>query len=191
MRREAVFIGITLLALGVIIAFAGRSSSPYQETALRRHAIFDRETYTIDPSSYKAWYYEVNLEGMGLGNKYINGTVEVADGGEINFYVMDRSNYIRWEEGETTATYVNSTGRSSHTFNFYPDKSGDYIFVMDNRHPQTPKEVTANIIEYWRATETRYRTIYDFRNLIAGLWLGVLGLILLVVGRSESPIRLL
>lgn len=191
MRRGAVFVGVILLALGAMIAVAGRSSEPYRETALRRRAIFAGETIPVNPSSYKAWYYGVSLEEGGLGNKFINGTIRVARGGEINFYVMDRTNYLKWEAGGAATTYVNSTKGSSFVFKFSPDKGGDYFFVIDNKQYQTAKEVYADIAEYWRATETKYRTTYDFRNLIAGVWLGVLGLLLLAVGRGEPRHQIL
>jgi len=67
------------------------------------------------------------------GNAQVKGSVEVADGREIAFYVMDAGNFSQWRAGRPSTIILVRPTAISYNFTFTPKASGTYYFIFDNQ----------------------------------------------------------
>ena len=67
------------------------------------------------------------------GGAQVEGALEVADGREVAFYVMDEGNFSQWRAGKPSAIILSRPTVISSNFTFTPATSGTYYFVFDNQ----------------------------------------------------------
>lgn len=89
-------------------------------------SIIPTTVVTVAPSSYT--FLAANLKG-GL---HVKGSVQVADGREIAFYVMNEGNFSLWRLGAPAEVVLVSPAAVFHNFTFTPAADGTYYFVFDN-----------------------------------------------------------
>jgi hypothetical protein len=130
-----------ILALGLILLLAGaftiQQGSQFlnpiaQALGLASHTqtvsrILPSTVLTVPPSNYT--FLPVDLRG----NDEVHGTLDVTDGREIAFYVMDNGNFSLWRTGRPSAIILASPTAVSYNFTFTPTTSGTYFFVFDNQ----------------------------------------------------------
>jgi len=66
-------------------------------------------------------------------NVQVKGSLEVSDGREIAFYVMDAGNFSEWRIGHPSAILLAKPLALTYNFTFTPEISGPYYFVFDNQ----------------------------------------------------------
>lgn len=66
-------------------------------------------------------------------NAAVDGSVEVADGREIAFYVMNEGNFSQWRAGRPSAIVFVRPSGISYNFTFPVPASGTYYFIFDNQ----------------------------------------------------------
>jgi membrane protease subunit (stomatin/prohibitin family) len=108
----------------------------------------------------------------------VEGALEVADGHEVAFYVMDQGNFSLWRAGKPSAIIIVRPTVISSNFTFTPTTSSTYYFVFDNE--DTARRVvifSLNTVE----NVTLLNPIIEFADyelLLIGIilcWLGIRG----------------
>ena len=133
----------------------------------------------VPPSNY-------TFLSTGLrGNDQVQGSVEVTDGHEISFYVMNEGNFSQWRAGRPSVITLVKPTAISYNFTFTPNLGGTYYFVFDN--PHTSRRV---VIFSLNAVEdvTVLSPIVQFAGyemFVVGIILSVLGI---KAGRKPKPI---
>jgi hypothetical protein len=133
-RRKILTIGLILIVAGVFTIEQGpQFLSPIaQSVGFASHVqavnpILPPTLLPIPPSNYTS--YSSNLSG----GVQVQGTLQVTDGREIAFYVMDEGNFSLWREGRPSAIILARPTAISYNFTFTPTTSGTYFFVFDNQ----------------------------------------------------------
>jgi hypothetical protein len=67
------------------------------------------------------------------GEVQVKGSLEVSDGREIAFYVMDAGNFSEWHAGQPSVILLAKALAITYNFTFTPKISGNYYFVFDNQ----------------------------------------------------------
>lgn len=67
------------------------------------------------------------------GGVHVKGSLEVADGREISFYVMNQGNFSEWRKGRPSTIILAKPFAVSYNFTFTPTTDGTYFFVFDNQ----------------------------------------------------------
>lgn len=65
-------------------------------------------------------------------NVQVKGSLEVSEGREIAFYVMDEANFSEWRMGHPSAILLAKPLALTYNFTFTPEVNGPYYFVFDN-----------------------------------------------------------
>lgn len=63
----------------------------------------------------------------------LKGSLEVSDGREVAFYVMDAGNFSEWHVGHPSSILLAKPLAITYNFTFTPKISGTYYFVFDNQ----------------------------------------------------------
>ena len=133
-RRKLLTIGLLVLLAGVYLLEQGpQVLVPIAEG-------FGFVTYTqsvtpvIAPTLFEvpASNYTALSETLS-GNVQVQGSLEVSDGREIAFYIMDAGNFSEWRMGHPSAIVLAKTLAITYNFTFTPKISGTYFFVFDNQ----------------------------------------------------------
>ena len=133
-RKKLLTIGLLILLAGVYLFEQG----PQMLTPIAE--MFGLVTYTpivtpvIAPTLFAvpASNYTALSETLS-GDVQVKGSLEVSDGREIAFYVMDAGNFSEWHAGQPSAILLAKTLAITYNFTFTPKVSGTYFFVFDNQ----------------------------------------------------------
>ena len=90
-------------------------------------AILPATLYSVPPSNYS--FATENLPG---GRQYV-GSLEVANGRQVGFYIMDAGNFSLWRSGRPASLALANPDAISYNFTFSPSLSGTYYFVFENQ----------------------------------------------------------
>jgi hypothetical protein len=82
---------------------------------------------SIGPSNYS--FLSADLKA----NVQVQGSLQVGDGREVAFYVMDDGNFSQWRLGRPSAVILAKPTAISYNFTFTPKEAGEYYFVFDNQ----------------------------------------------------------
>jgi hypothetical protein len=74
-------------------------------------------------------FVSINLRGKAQ----VQGSLEVADGHEVAFYVMNEGNFSQWQAGRPSMITLVIPTAISRNFTFTPTTGGTYYFVFDNQ----------------------------------------------------------
>ena len=132
-RRTVLTIGLLLVLVGLFILDQGPTVlGPFAESvglATRvpiQRTIIASTLLPVPPGNYS--FLRVDLQS----HVHAAGSLQVADGREIAFYVMDEGNFSNWRAGRLTTIILAMPLTSSYNFNFTSTSEGSYYFVFDN-----------------------------------------------------------
>lgn len=66
------------------------------------------------------------------GGVVAKGSLQVGDGREIAFYVMDEINFSQWKRGQPSVLLIAKPFTTTYNFSFAPNAGGTYYFIFDN-----------------------------------------------------------
>ena len=146
MRRRALTLGVLLLLAGLFILEQGAQIlSPVADlTGLSTH--YTQDTQILAPTLYSvpAVNYTYAAEELAAGDQFV-GSLAVAGGREVGFYVMNQGNLSLWRTGRPASLILaNPSVVSSYNFTLSPTSSGTYYFVFDNRD-SSPQSVVFSL----------------------------------------------
>lgn len=124
MKKRVIFIGIVLVAFGVILFAIFSSIISSQTMAVR-------ESFTVLAGSNVPSSFHLPNDAD------VSGTINQVTGqltNDIDFYVFDRTNYQLWANRRQGSVWTIRIFRatSGATFSFRTAGDGDYYFVFDN-----------------------------------------------------------
>jgi hypothetical protein len=95
---------------------------------------YAKEDVILPPTLYsvRASNYSFATETLLGGSQYV-GSLEVADGRQVGFYVMDEGNYSLWRVGRPASLVLANPNAISYNFTISPSLSATYYFVFDNQ----------------------------------------------------------
>lgn len=124
---------------------------------------------SIQPNNYT--FLSADLRG----SVQVDGSVEVADGREIAFYVMNEGNFSQWRAGRPSAiVFVRALG-ISYNFTFPVPASGTYYFIFDNQD-------TSRRVITFRLNAVENVTVLNPIVQFAGYEILAIGIILSLLG---------
>jgi hypothetical protein len=134
MRRKLLTLGLLIILVGVYVLEQGPQMLAPMAEALGFVTYTQSVTSLMAPtllevpaSSYTALSEPLN------GNVQVKGYLEVSDGREIAFYVMNEGNFSEWRIGHPSAIVLAKPLAITYNFTFVPRTSGTYYFVFDNQ----------------------------------------------------------
>jgi hypothetical protein len=135
MRRKTLTLGLILILVAVFVLEQGAQVfAPVAEVA--GLGSFETQADTILPPtlySVPAANYTFVSQDLTAGGQYL-GTLEVAGGRQVGFYVMDEGNFSLWHEGrKPPALTLAKPIVTASNFTIFPTSSGTYFFVFDNQ----------------------------------------------------------
>jgi hypothetical protein len=133
MRRKILTVGLLLLLAGVFIFEQGPQflspiaqafglASNYQTEI----PLLPSTLIAVSPANY------TSISADLKGGVQVEGSLQVADGHEVAFYVMDEGNFSQWRAGRPSAIILARPTVISSNFTFAPKTGGTYYFVFDN-----------------------------------------------------------
>jgi hypothetical protein len=134
MRRKTLTVGILLIIIGVLFFEQGTQMlTPIADiTGLSSH--YTRETVILSPTLYSipaSSNYSVS-EDLPSGSQIV-GSLQVAEGREVAFYVMNAGNFSLWRTGRPSVLVLAELLAVSYNFTLSPSVAGTYYFVFDNQ----------------------------------------------------------
>jgi hypothetical protein len=97
---------------------------------------------SVSASSYKAWYAPMKIGYSVWGSFSVQQKIS-EDAQDINFYVMDSTNFYLWVNNQSSAAIVNKQRSSGTSYSAVVPRTCRYYIVLDNTYSLlTPKIVT-------------------------------------------------
>jgi len=95
---------------------------------------YAKEDVILPPTLYtvQASNYSFAVETLPSGRQYV-GSLQVAEGRPLGFYVMDEGNFSLWRSGHPASLVLANANAVSFNFTLPPTLSGTYYFVFDNQ----------------------------------------------------------
>jgi len=162
-KKKTIGMGIFLLVVGVATLICSLVIAPF---ATAEPIVLPQGSYLITDSFTVPLGYTFHNKTLFEGDK-LHILVEVTNGGDldINFYVMDESNYGMWNAGESASPQISRTNITAFDDDWVVPYDGTWYFVYDNSFGSvSSKDVTTIITKHW--TETAYREVTEYRSLI-------------------------
>jgi uncharacterized membrane protein len=179
-RAGSFFLGIVVVALGLLLLFFGTQTQTIDVPRTETKVLFDRLMFTVGDSSYRSADMTANLTVLCSGSVKIPANNE---SGDINLYVMDRANFQKWESGDRSVNFVVQRLRISQiNVSFVTLRDDTYYFVFDNSYsPLFKKEVTFSVSYQYitihhETLEDRSLNIYGYPLILIGAIITVYGL---------------
>lgn len=176
-RRKTLAVGVFLLLIAIVLFEQGTQVlTPMAEvTGLSSHYI--EESAILPPTLYSvpASNYSFVSEDL-LSGTHLLGALQVADGREVAFYVLDEGNFSLWRAGRPSMLALVELVAISYNFTLSPTISGTYYFVFDNQD-NSPRRVIFSLSSARTVTALNPLLQYaDFELLLIGIVLSFLGL---------------
>ena len=83
--------------------------------------------FNVPASNYT--FTSVNLESTSE----VLGSLQVSNGRQVAFYVLNQGNFSLWQRGRPTAVIVAQPVAISYNFSFTPTAAGEYFFIFENQ----------------------------------------------------------
>lgn len=133
MRRRALTLGILLILVAFFVLEEGALIlTPVAEVA-GLSAQFTKEVAILPATLYSipAANYSFAAVSLASGPEYV-GSLQVAGGHQVGFYVMDEGNFSIWRTRRPASVILADPNAISYNFTLSPSMSGTYYFVFDN-----------------------------------------------------------
>ena len=140
MRRKTLTVGLLMIIVAVLLFEQGTQLlTPLAGlTGLSSH--YTTETVILPPTLYSvpASNYSFVSEDLHSGSQVV-GLLQVAEGLEVAFYVMNEGNFSLWRTGHPSALVLAEPLAVSYNFTLSPTVTGTYYFVFANQdnNPRT------------------------------------------------------
>jgi hypothetical protein len=177
MRRKTVTVGALLILVAILLFEQGAQAlTPLAGfTGLSSH--YTQETVILSPTLYSipaSSNYSVS-EDLSSGNQLI-GSLQVAEGREVAFYVMNEGNFSLWRTGRPSVLVLVEPIAVSYNFTLSPAVTGTYYFVFDNQD-NSPRTVIFSLSSAQTVTVLSPLLQYaSFELLLLGAVFSFLGL---------------
>jgi len=177
MRRKTLTVGVLLILIGVLLFEQGvQVLTPLADIAgLSSH--YTEETVILSPTLYSvpALNYSFVSEYLPSGSQLV-GSLQVAEGREVAFYVMNEGNFSLWRTGRPSSIVLVEPIAVSYNFTLTPSVAGTYYFVFDNQDTG-PRTVIFSLSSVQTVTVLSPLLQYaSFELLLLGAVLSILGL---------------
>jgi len=177
MRRKTLTVGVLLILIGVLLFEQGvQVLTPLADIAgLSSH--YTEETVILSPTLYSvpALNYSFVSEYLPSGSQLV-GSLQVAEGREVAFYVMNEGNFSLWRTGRPSSIVLVEPIAVSYNFTLSPSVAGTYYFVFDNQDTG-PRTVIFSLSSVQTITVLSPLLQYaSFELLLLGAALSFLGL---------------
>ena len=177
MRRKTLTVGVLLILIGVLLFEQGvQVLTPIADIAgLSSH--YTEETVILSPTLYSvpALNYSFVSEYLPSGSQLV-GSLQVAEGREVAFYVMNEGNFSLWRTGRPSSIVLVEPIAVSYNFTLSPSVAGTYYFVFDNQDTG-PRTVIFSLSSVQTITVLSPLLQYaSFELLLLGAALSFLGL---------------
>jgi len=133
MRRNTLTLGVLLLLASIFMLQQGTQIlAPLADVAgLSTHYV--QENTIIPPTLYTvpASNFTFASEFLTSGGQFV-GSVNVANGRQVGFYVMNEGNFSLWRAGRPAVLVLAEPLVISYNFTISPTYSGTYYFVFQN-----------------------------------------------------------
>ena len=177
MRRTSLAIGLVLVLAAVFLLSQGTQMLvPLSESFglnshyYKQNIVVPPTLFSIPASNYT--YTSTNLQSPSE----VTGTLQVSNGRQVAFYVMDQGNFSLWQRGRPSAVVLVQPVAISYNFTFSPPEAGTYYFIFDNQD-NSPRSVifTLNVVENLTVLNP-FVQYAGFELLLVGVGLTYLGL---------------
>lgn len=144
MRPRPTFGGIIILIIGLLLMFFGTQIYVEYVPKHDEGPLIERTVVVVDELYYKDFSARVEVNGSvkdvvvsmyGLAESLQSGS-----SADINFYVMNDSNFLKWRHREKADYILTSTG-TEFKFGFVVNYTDTYHFIFDNTSPSVKKSV--------------------------------------------------
>lgn len=144
MRPRPTFAGIIILVIGLLLIFFGTQMYVEYVPKHDEGPVIEATVVVVDELYYKDFTarIEVNSSVKDVAVSG-HGSVESLQAGSpanINFYVMNGSNFLRWKHREKADHILTSTG-NEFRFSFVVNQTDNYHFIFDNISPSAKMSV--------------------------------------------------
>lgn len=188
MRAGPTFGGLAILIVGLLLANFGAFTYTVEVAKDETKIVFNNERI---PSIGDFVAREIHLEQGWVVN--VEGKISIPDSnesGQIDFSIVNSSEYQKWKNGEKDIEYVIRKEKVSR-FNetFIPEKNETYYLLFDNREDPTYKKAIIFSGKY--IFETKVEEVRE-ENILkqAGYPLAIIGAAFLIYGLiRKSEIR--
>ncbi|OGD53199.1 hypothetical protein A3K80_04755 [Candidatus Bathyarchaeota archaeon RBG_13_38_9] len=185
MRAGPTFGGLAILIVGLLLANFASFTYTVEVAKDETKIIFNNERI---PSIGDSVAREIYLEQGWVFN--VEGKISIPDSnesGQIDFFIMNSSEYQKWKTGEKDIEYVIRREKVSR-FNetFIPQKNETYYLLFDNSEDTTYKKAvifSGRYIFETKAEEIREEDILKQ----AGYPLAIIGAAFLIYGLIRKP----
>jgi hypothetical protein len=177
MRRKTLTLGVLLIIAGVLLFQQGTQVLAPLADITGQASHYTQETVILSPTLYSvpASNYSFVSEDLSSGSQLV-GSLQVAEGREVAFYVMNEGNFSLWRTGHPSALVLAEPIAVSYNFTLSPSVAGTYYFVFDNQD-NSPRTVIFSLSSAQSVTALNPLLQYaDFELLFIGVILLFLGL---------------
>ncbi len=177
MRRKTLTLGVLLIIAGVLLFQQGTQVLTPLADITGQASHYTQETVILSPTLYSipASNYSFVSEDLSSGSQLV-GSLQVAEGREVAFYVMNEGNFSLWRTGHPSALVLAEPIAVSYNFTLSPSVAGTYYFVFDNQD-NSPRTVIFTLSSAQSVTALNPLLQYaDFELLLIGVILSFLGL---------------
>ena len=185
MRAGPTFGGLAILIVGLLLANFGSFTYTVEVHIEETKIVFNNERI---PSIGDFVVREIYLEQGWFFN--VEGKISIPDSnesGQIDFFIMNSSEYQKWKNGEKDIEYViqqEKTSRFNETF--IPEKNETYYLLFDNREDPTYKKAVIFSGTYVFNTIAEEVREEDMLKQ-AGYPLAIIGAAFLIYGLIRKP----
>ena len=177
LRRKTLTVSVFLILVAILLFEQGvQVLTPLADIAgLSSH--YTKETVILSPTLYSvpASNYSFVSEDLPGGSQFV-GSLQVADGREVAFYVMNEGNFSLWRTGHPPVLVLVEPIAVSYNFTLSPSVPGTYYFVFDNQD-NSPRTVIFSLSSTQTVTALNPLLQYaGFELLLLGAVLSFLGL---------------
>jgi hypothetical protein len=134
MRKRTLTLGVLLVLLAIFVLEQGTQILAPLAAIAGLSSQYTKEDVVLPPTLYSvpAANYSFSSESLPGGRQYV-GSLEVADGRQIGFYVMNEGNFSLWRVGQPASLILANPNAISYNFTLSPTSPGTYYFVFDNQ----------------------------------------------------------
>ena len=189
MRPRPTFGGIIILVIGLLLIFFG---TQFYVEYVPRHdegPLIERTVAVVDELYYKDFsaHVEVNssIKDVVVSTYGSAESLQAGSSADVNFYVMNDSNFLKWKHREKAGYILTSTG-TEFKFGLIVNYTDTYHFIFDNPSPSAKKTVNFEA-KYSRTLlipEERENRILNYVGAVAA----ATGALICVYGLRKPPI---
>ena len=149
MRRTALALGLVLVLAAVFLLTQGTQILIPLSESFGLNSHYNKQDVILPPTlfSVPASNYTYTSTSLQSGSE-VTGSLEVSNGRQVAFYVMDQGNFSLWQRGRPSAVVLVQPVAISYNFTFSPPEAGTYYFIFNNQD-NSPRSVsfTLSVVE--------------------------------------------